>query len=276
MVVGTIAALSILSNQHDDLFPCTCAIRYPHLKFVVFCPTDCRVIFTASSHSILPDDLLTSCHMAHLSRLATSSTHSLPKQAWMVDSYADNPSSFKHLLCYNLAILPKHLLSEAERLPNILQPVLFNLAVLHTAVALLPSRGDDLAPVHYSYFLTAVYKLLSTAEHTLHCTSSTEKVGAEERTEAVSQSTLHYLSTLVLDVYSGCAPRDKLLAVMQEILSVKSCSLNAHIRPHPDVELITPASAISNDRFTKHIESTSVGNTSKHDQDSQSRRYVSH
>lgn len=180
----------------------------------------------------------------------------------MVDCYADNPSSFKHLLCYNLANIPKDQLSRAEHLPNVLQPVLFNLAVLHTAVSLIPSQGDDLAPVHYSYFMTTVNKLLSKAELTSHRTPSEDSVG----------ETLHHLSTLVSDVYSGCAPRDRLLTLVQELLSVKSCSSDAHIRPLPNVELTTPTSAISSDRFTKHVANTSFVKTSEHGESSQPRR----
>lgn len=153
----------------------------------------------------------------------------------MVDSYSNNPSSFKDLLCYNLASLPEHVLSKtSENLARKLQPVLFNLAVLHTAVALLPPRADDLTPLHYSNLLTGIDRLLS-------------------RTGEDLVVTLHSLSTLMVDMYSGCAPRERLQSLAEEVLSVESCSPNACIRPHAGVEVTTPTSAAS---LVEHVQKT--------------------
>jgi hypothetical protein len=186
----------------------------------------------------------------------------------MVDSYPDNPSSFTHLLRYNLAYLPDKQLSKAGDLPGEIQPLLFNLAVFHTSVAMLPARADDLAPVHYSNFLTAVDRVLSGVYHHPSSTESTSSIlelihhhtsstKSPPPASSMLQSMLQSLSMLVLDMYSSCAPKDKLLPLVHEILTLENCSPNAHIRPHPDVELTTPTSTISQDRFIKDTENIS-------------------
>lgn len=124
---------------------------------------------------------------------------------------------------------------------------------------MLSAGGDELAPVHYSNFLTAVDRLLSHASETDLHSSSTHILGAVE-TPTLSQSTLHLLSTLVVDLYSGCAPKLKLLSLVEEILSVEHCSPNVCIKPHPGVELTTPTSTISQSRFVQHVEQTAKTN----------------
>ena len=195
---------------------------------------DCRVILTVSTKSSLPSPLLTACYKAHASRLASEPTKSLPRQTWMVDSYTDNPATFRHLLCYNLTNIPESLLSRTEDLPRPARTVVFNLALLHTAVALLPAQGDSLASLHYSNLLNGVERLLSRGSGDLSVT-------------------LQCLSTLAVDVYGGCAPKEELTALVREVLSVENCSPNVCVRPHPGVEINTPTRGIAPRDFVQHI-----------------------
>lgn len=63
---------------------------YNNNKFFAVCSyystilvvTDCAVICTSSTRHIhaLPEDLIVTCHTAHMSRLATTATQSLPRE----------------------------------------------------------------------------------------------------------------------------------------------------------------------------------------------------
>lgn len=198
------------------------------------------MICTAAFRSSLAAEFIGTCHTAHLSRLATAATQTLPREVWMVDSYSDNPSSFCNLLWFNLANLPKSLLSKAEKLTANLQPVLFNLAVVHTAVALLPVCGDTLVASHYTNLLTGAERLIS-------------------RGHLEPPTVLRSLSTLVVDLYSGCAPKECLQALVEEVLTIESCSPNARIRPHPGVEIAVPASAVTPDKFAEYAGKMAAG-----------------
>lgn len=208
-------------------------LLYSNTMYVVY-NIGCRVICTAAFRSSLAAEFIGACHTAHLSRLATAATHTLPREVWTVDSYTDNPPSFCNLLRFNLASLPTRLLSRAsETLAASLQPVLFSLAVVHTTVAMFPARGDTLVASHYTSLLTGAERLMSRGHLEL-------------------PTVLRCLSTLALDLYSGCAPRECLRALVEEVLTVESCSPGARIRPHPGVEVTVPASALTPDKFAEH------------------------
>ena len=196
--------------------------------------TGCRVICTASLRSSLSAEFVGTCHTAHLSRLATAATQTLPREAWMVDRYSESqPPSFCNLLWFNLANLPRSLLSKAERLTATLQPVLFSLAVVHTAVSMFPIRGNTLVASHYKNLLTSAGRLLSRGHLEL-------------------PTVLRSLSVLVVDLYSGCAPKERLQALVEEVLTVESCSPGARVRPHPGVEITVPTSAVTPDKLAEH------------------------
>lgn len=191
----------------------------------------CCVIFTVGGSggaNHLTTEFVAACRTAHLSRLATEKTLSLPLKVWMVDYVASpsSSSSFLSLLQFNLAHLPERLLQQCQSLPSHIYPILFNLVVIHTAVALLSAVGCELAPVHYSNLLACATRLLSM--HKGHVDGSV---------------LLHSLQGLVNHVYSGCVPREKLEGVIRTSLSVDACSASGGIiQPLPGVQVKVPTS----------------------------------
>ena len=194
------------------------------------------MICTASIQSTLPSNFVTACITAHLSRLATRTTCKLPLEVWMVDNYSNEPSSFNHLLQFNLANLPENVLSKVQSLSKSLHSVFFNLVVTHTTVALQLSTGNKLVSIHFTNLLSCIAKLISLADCNLN-----------------KSIILQSLAILVMDIYSGCISQEKLCCIVKETLSMDACSPEVSIEPYPGVVVTVPASQMPPDKFVEHI-----------------------
>ncbi len=215
----------------------------------ILCPIiGCRVIITSSARCELPPDLTATSFTAHLSRLSTEVTQSLPPGVWMVDSYTDILHNFNALLQFNLANLPEDILSQCHSLD--MGHFLFVLVTIHTAVALGPVVGDELTPVHYTNLLACINRLVSMA------TARLDRV-----------TLIQSLSFQVTNVYGGCVSREKLDNILTGSLSVETCLPDATIRPHPGVEIRIPESAafgISLKSLLDHVRQQSTKTDTEH------------
>ena len=208
---------------------------------------DCSVICTASVRSTLPGDLVGACRTAHLSRLATHATKHLPVEVWMADRYTDQSSSFRDLLQFNFAHIPESIFSQCDSLTSDLHLVVFDLIIIHTAVAIQPLRGNELAPIRYTYLLTCLSKLVSMSENKLNISTI-----------------LLSLRKLVAGLYSCCVAKENLEALISECLSERACSPDSHIKPHPNVEVTVPATNVPLKKFVEQVGSLVVTEIDNH------------
>ena len=190
----------------------------------------CHVILTvcgSNTSSHLTAEFVEACQTAHLSRLATEKTQGLPLAVWTMDSTTSHSSSaFLSLLQFHLAHLPATMLLQCQSLPSDLQPVVFNLVVIHTAVTMLPKAGGRFVPVHYSILLACITRLVS-----MH----------EGRVDQLV--ILHSLGAFIKHVYCACISSNQFDAIVTASLHTDTCSASGGmLRPLPGVEIVTPTS----------------------------------
>lgn len=194
------------------------------------------VIATCSLRSTLPDDFISACHTAHLSRLATTASQTLSKQIWMVDSYPNMPSAFSGLLQLNLACIPRSLLSKAKQFSEKQFSMLFNLSVIHTSVSFQLKKGNELAPVHYSNLVTSIDRLVSMVGKSLEVSLM-----------------FHFLIELVVDLYSSCLQKEIVEDLAQKSLLMEHCIPRAEYSPVAGVKMTVPATS-SSEKLSKRVE----------------------
>ena len=195
------------------------------------------MISTCALSSTLPNDFIAASHTAHLSRLATSTTQHLPRQIWMAHSRAS--SLFGGLLQLNLTCLPDSLLSKANGFTGDQCSILFNLVVIHTLVSLHQKMGNDLAPVHYSNLIASTSRLVSMIANKLDISTI-----------------LHFLLELVVNLYSSCLQKERVLSLAEQTLTLGHCTPDTEFEAVPGVKVTVPTTATQPGKFASHVEKT--------------------
>ena len=201
------------------------------------------MVFTAlrcsPGPSFLSTDLVRSCCTISLANIAFSATKTLPKQLWMCSTNYD----FYTLLRLCLSSLSPQTVVKCEALPDVLRPLLFNLAVLHTVIVVTASTKVTRTRkhAHLSLFTSCVEQLLLLTRH-----------GASPRVDC--NIVLKAVRSHVCEVYSCCILRHKLEELVGICVSEEAVQPSAQIElPGLGVELTVPSQSVTPKMFSNHV-----------------------
>ena len=194
-------------------------------------------MFTTSFDATLPADFIRSCRTISLSKVAFNATKSLPKQLWMSEKV-----NFYTMLALCLTSLPPATVAQCDSLPEGLRPLLFNLAVLHTATAMAGSSSTrtSFEQSHLSLLIGCVDELLVLMSH-----------GPKPRTD--TQVVLEAVTAHTREVYSCCLSQHMLEGLVRTCLSEEATKPSAHIKLQAlNVDLTVPSQAVPPRMFHNH------------------------
>ena len=204
--------------------------------------TGCLMVFTAlkpsSSSSGLPADFVRSCRKISLSEIDFNSSTSIPKQLW-----TNSKEDFYRQLHVTLSSLSPQTLAECETLAELLRPLLFNLAVLHTVIVTATMlRGNKAFEYcHLCLFAGCVKQLLLLTGH-----------AARPRTN--SGVVLKAIRAHVYEVYACCLPQRKLEELVETLVCEEAVKPSTQIKvPGCDVELTSPSQTVAPKSFSDHV-----------------------
>ena len=203
----------------------------------------CLIVFTAlnpspGNPSPLPADLVRTCRTISLSKISFTSSRSLPRRLWMSNKRND----LFTLLALCLSSISPQTLAKCEALPESLRPLLFNLAVLHTATVTTTSSSSlttTLEKPHLSLFLGCVEELLALTKH-------------GEGLKLDPNVILKAITAHVCSIYSSCLTQGKVEKLVESCLSEEVVKPSARLRLG-GVEVSVPSQAVSPRMFSDHV-----------------------
>ena len=174
---------------------------------------------TTATNSSLPSNFTHISRVVSLSKVSITLTKKLPKEVWL-----SGRQSFHHTLQYILASIPDQVLTQCNAIPEKFRPVLFSLAVLHTAVT----------NNHFCNFLTAIACLISSAN-----------------TSTMSfPDTLSSLRSQIREIYSLCCSREQLDQLINTCLGDGH---SATVSPYGNFQVVMPDSSVTPKHYADHV-----------------------
>ena len=202
------------------------------------------IVFTAlkssSGSSCLPADFVRSCRKISLSKIALNSSASIPKEMWIKNSKED----LYQQLHLTLSSLSPQTLAKCETSSELIRPLLFNLALLHTVI-IIATASKATKTFEYSHiclFADCVEQLLLLTGHA-------------PRSRTDSSFILKAIRVHVHQVYACCLPQQELEELVETLLCEEAAKPSTRIKvPGCDVELTLPSQTVTPKSFSDHVQ----------------------
>ena len=193
-------------------------------------------MFTASFPCLyLPKEFVQLCYTASLSCLATTATKSLPRELWFSETH-----DFNLLLQFHLNSITESLLTQCNSLQVRWRPLVYNLAVLHTAVVLSSDDNPHFISSNISIFLGCITTLITFIKH---------HDGPEEFGNILTALVLY-----VRNIYSNCVTASQLSKFIDACLTKEKASHGAQISiPGIEIEMTLPSEDVTPKMFVEHV-----------------------